>query len=310
MPSGAKKRKAAKKKKEQQAYHHHPSDSSNGNNPQGNGDQKVEDERDSDISEVNSPGSEGNPHRQHTFDEGNGLPGNTGIAAENPTGETGRSDEAAHHDDEVIKREEDGKSSDQEVKNREVTLEHMDSEKASHGDRSSTSSSSSSSDDESSSAVQDKLNEVVIPISEEVITEMEAAEVVNPEVIEIAEGGLKDHEVKLPTSYQSNEVLVPLDSGKNQEVFPTSDQNVEVVSETVTEGKTLASLGAAAETSIPQGARASTETDVSAVYAKDTKISESIEKQPLVANNAPRLAQRTSWFSCCGLLDAFTSSDR
>ncbi|CAI0475205.1 unnamed protein product [Linum tenue] len=294
MPSGAKKRKAAKKKKEQQAYHHHPSDSSNGNNPQGNGDQKVEDERDSDISEVNSPGSEGNPHRQHTFDEGNGLPGKTGIAAENPTGEAGRSDEAAHHDDEVIKREEDGKSSNQEVKNREVTLEHMDSEKASHGDRSSTSSSSSSSssDDESSSAVQDKLKEVVIPISEEVITEMEAAEVVNPEVIEIAEGGLKDHEVKLPTSYQSNEVLVPLDSGKNQEVFPTSDQNVEVVSETVTEGKTLASLGAAAETSIPQGARASTETDVSAVYAKDTKISESIEKQ---LNEPPGLAAVAYW---------------
>ncbi|CAI0452016.1 unnamed protein product [Linum tenue] len=303
MPSGAKKRKAAKKKKEQQAYHHHP----NGNNPQGNGDQKVEDERDSDISELNSPGSEGNPHHQDTFREGNGLPEKTGMAAENqiaenPNGEAGPSDEAGHHDDVVIKREGDEKSSDQEVKSRDVTIEHIDSGKSSDGDRSSTSSSSSS--DDESSTVQDKHKEVVIQVSEaqqqppnEVITEMESAEVVNPEV-------------KLPTSYQSNEVLLPSDSGKNQEVFPTSDQNVEVIvtSKTVSEDKTTTSLGSATETSIHQDA--STETGVDAVYAKDTKISESIEKQPLVTNNAPRLAQRTSWFSCCGLLDAVSSPDR
>ncbi|CAN1230409.1 hypothetical protein LINGRAPRIM_LOCUS1463, partial [Linum grandiflorum] len=96
---------------------------------------------------------------------------------------------------------------------------------------------------------------------------------------------LKETEVNsLPTSYLANEVLVPLDSGKND------DQDVEVVvsSRAVDADKTLTASGVTDTTSI------------NADVTKDNQFPESPENQPLVAS-APRLAQRTSWLSCCGL---------
>ncbi|CAN0853750.1 hypothetical protein LINGRAHAP2_LOCUS5723 [Linum grandiflorum] len=282
----------------------------------GNGDKKVEDERDSDTSELNSPASEGNSHHQHSFSEGSGEPERNGqspdeaVVAENKLepeegiGEAGRSEEASQQDVEVNVEED---------VNLEVSIER-------------DSSSTSSSDDDESSAVDNKSaelqntavitpkNEEVIPIpetnaviatSEEAVMpnevskndaapldsdtpvtpmsqvmehQLEATQVADSEVIDIVERGLKENEVKsLPKSYPSNEVPVALDSG-------------------------------AVETTVNQNAPG-TETSIDANNAKDTKFSDSTEKQPLIAS-APRVSQRTSFLNCCGLFDAFTSSDR
>ncbi|XP_044462540.1 uncharacterized protein LOC123193570 [Mangifera indica] len=50
-------------------------------------------------------------------------------------------------------------------------------------------------------------------------------------------------------------------------------------------------------------------TETNAESMSDSKISESSENQPLIAA-APRPAERTSWMSCCGLLDVLTGSSR
>ncbi|CAN1847218.1 hypothetical protein LINPERHAP1_LOCUS38482 [Linum perenne] len=340
----------------------------------GNGDKNVEVERDSDTSELNSPASEGNPHHQHTFGEGNGEPEKSGpspddsVVTENKleekevTAEASRSEEAGQQDVEV--KIEEGTKSDQDVKNLEVSIEHVDSDKVSRDDSSST---SSSSDDESS-AVEKKDEELqktaasvtpknqedtvdfsteevtpttetnaVISTSEEVIPtevsndtvkddvlldsdtpvasmsqvmegQLQATQVGDSEVIDIFESGLKASELKsLPKSYPANDVPVLSDSRKNEEVLSTSDTNAEVVVSSVNEDKSLTSSGAV-ETTVKQNAPG-TETSVDANNTKDTKFSDSTEKQPLLAS-APRVSQRTSFLSCCGLFDAFTSSDR
>ncbi|CAN0853752.1 hypothetical protein LINGRAHAP2_LOCUS5723 [Linum grandiflorum] len=313
---------------------------------QGNGDKKVEDERDSDTSELNSPASEGNSHHQHSFSEGSGEPERNGqspdeaVVAENKLepeegiGEAGRSEEASQQDVEVNVEED---------VNLEVSIER-------------DSSSTSSSDDDESSAVDNKSaelqntavitpkNEEVIPIpetnaviatSEEAVMpnevskndaapldsdtpvtpmsqvmehQLEATQVADSEVIDIVERGLKENEVKsLPKSYPSNEVPVALDSGKNSEVMSTtSHQSAEMGVSYVTV-KSLTTSGAV-ETTVNQNAPG-TETSIDANNAKDTKFSDSTEKQPLIAS-APRVSQRTSFLNCCGLFDAFTSSDR
>ncbi|CAN1847213.1 hypothetical protein LINPERHAP1_LOCUS38482 [Linum perenne] len=323
----------------------------------GNGDKNVEVERDSDTSELNSPASEGNPHHQHTFGEGNGEPEKSGpspddsVVTENKleekevTAEASRSEEAGQQDVEV---------KIEDVKNLEVSIEHVDSDKVSRDDSSST---SSSSDDESS-AVEKKDEELqktaasvtpneevtpttetnaVISTSEEVIPtevsndtvkddvlldsdtpvasmsqvmegQLQATQVGDSEVIDIFESGLKASELKsLPKSYPANDVPVLSDSRKNEEVLSTSDTNAEVVVSSVNEDKSLTSSGAV-ETTVKQNAPG-TETSVDANNTKDTKFSDSTEKQPLLAS-APRVSQRTSFLSCCGLFDAFTSSDR
>ncbi|CAN1847217.1 hypothetical protein LINPERHAP1_LOCUS38482 [Linum perenne] len=282
----------------------------------GNGDKNVEVERDSDTSELNSPASEGNPHHQHTFGEGNGEPEKSGpspddsVVTENKleekevTAEASRSEEAGQQDVEV--KIEEGTKSDQDVKNLEVSIEHVDSDKVSRDDSSST---SSSSDDESS-AVEKKDEELqktaasVTPKNQEDT----ATQVGDSEVIDIFESGLKASELKsLPKSYPANDVPVLSDSRKNEEVLSTSDTNAEVVVSSVNEDKSLTSSGAV-ETTVKQNAPG-TETSVDANNTKDTKFSDSTEKQPLLAS-APRVSQRTSFLSCCGLFDAFTSSDR
>ncbi|CAN1283311.1 hypothetical protein LINPERPRIM_LOCUS18331 [Linum perenne] len=315
----------------------------------GNGDKNVEVERDSDTSELNSPASEGNPHHQHTFGEGNGEPEKSGpspddsVVTENKleekevTAEASRSEEAGQQDVE-------------DVKNLEVSIEHVDSDKVSRDDSSST---SSSSDDESSAvekkdeelqktaaSVTPKNQEVtpttetnaVISTSEEVIPtevsndtvkddvlldsdtpvasmsqvmegQLQATQVGDSEVIDIFESGLKASELKsLPKSYPANDVPVLSDSRKNEEVLSTSDPNAEVVVSSVNEDKSLTSSGAV-ETTVKQNAPG-TETSVDANNTKDTN-----SLQPLLAS-APRVSQRTSFLNCCGLFDAFTSSDR
>ncbi|CAN1847215.1 hypothetical protein LINPERHAP1_LOCUS38482 [Linum perenne] len=266
----------------------------------GNGDKNVEVERDSDTSELNSPASEGNPHHQHTFGEGNGEPEKSGPSPDDSvekevTAEASRSEEAGQQDVEV--KIEEGTKSDQDVKNLEVSIEHVDSDKVSRDDSSST---SSSSDDESS-AVEKKDEEVMEG-------QLQATQVGDSEVIDIFESGLKASELKsLPKSYPANDVPVLSDSRKNEEVLSTSDTNAEVVVSSVNEDKSLTSSGAV-ETTVKQNAPG-TETSVDANNTKDTKFSDSTEKQPLLAS-APRVSQRTSFLSCCGLFDAFTSSDR
>ncbi|CAN1847216.1 hypothetical protein LINPERHAP1_LOCUS38482 [Linum perenne] len=225
----------------------------------GNGDKNVEVERDSDTSELNSPASEGNPHHQHTFGEGNGEPEKSGpspddsVVTENKleekevTAEASRSEEAGQQDVEV--KIEEGTKSDQDVKNLETPVASM---------------------------------------SQVMEGQLQATQVGDSEVIDIFESGLKASELKsLPKSYPANDVPVLSDSRKNEEVLSTSDTNAEVVVSSVNEDKSLTSSGAV-ETTVKQNAPGT---------------------EPLLAS-APRVSQRTSFLSCCGLFDAFTSSDR
>ncbi|CAN1283308.1 hypothetical protein LINPERPRIM_LOCUS18331 [Linum perenne] len=225
----------------------------------GNGDKNVEVERDSDTSELNSPASEGNPHHQHTFGEGNGEPEKSGpspddsVVTENKleekevTAEASRSEEAGQQDVEV--KIEEGTKSDQDVKNLETPVASM---------------------------------------SQVMEGQLQATQVGDSEVIDIFESGLKASELKsLPKSYPANDVPVLSDSRKNEEVLSTSDPNAEVVVSSVNEDKSLTSSGAV-ETTVKQNAPGT---------------------EPLLAS-APRVSQRTSFLNCCGLFDAFTSSDR
>ncbi|CAN1847219.1 hypothetical protein LINPERHAP1_LOCUS38482 [Linum perenne] len=244
----------------------------------GNGDKNVEVERDSDTSELNSPASEGNPHHQHTFGEGNGEPEKSGPSPDDSVVKASRSEEAGQQDVEV--KIEEGTKSDQDVKNLEVSIEHVDSDKVSRDDSSST---SSSSDDESS-AVEKKDEELqktdtpVASMSQVMEGQLQATQVGDSEVIDIFESGLKASELKsLPKSYPANDVPVLSDSRKNEEVLSTSDTNAEVVVSSVNEDKSLTSSGAV-ETTVKQNAPG-TETSVDANNTKDTKFSDSTEKQ-------------------------------
>ncbi|KAJ6979371.1 hypothetical protein NC653_027506 [Populus alba x Populus x berolinensis] len=151
MPSGAKKRKAARKKREKEVS---DSSSISSNNPQGNGDPKSPNERESDGGEIGSPVSLDQHNHQHPFNAGNGesekggpSPANSFAHQNKPMegvpGDAEGSHKVEPEDNRAIKIEREV-NSDQNVESKDV-IEYVDCPKESpdEDDRSSSSSSSS-----------------------------------------------------------------------------------------------------------------------------------------------------------------------
>ncbi|KAH9749263.1 hypothetical protein KPL70_005314 [Citrus sinensis] len=323
MPSGAKKRKAAKKKKEQQA--NHQQGNSNSNSPLGNDDPKSQDERESDGGEAGSPASQDHHNHQHPFQEGNGE-----LEKRDPT-PVRSSDSERKSMAEVAQGLEDAVNIGREVKTEDdsgsqsINIRHVEFVKESHGG----SSSSSSSDNESQvcekrAASHNGENNPADLFPKEVIQGNEKASLVEADnsAVETAPTG---HSVE-PLITESEEVIhvtqgdlveisaVPdvveslkenKESKRNEEKGNPFVEDNNGTSPTVVETVTNENEGKILPTSV-------TPTDeISNVgeSTRDSKIPDCSENQPFIAS-APRVEQRTSWMSCCGLFDVLTCSSR
>ncbi|XP_010052116.2 uncharacterized protein LOC104440829 [Eucalyptus grandis] len=109
----------------------------------------------------------------------------------------------------------------------------------------------------------------------------------------------KDFEVCEP-----NNGLESASNNVRAEVFPVT------VEDSVIESVAVASVSKEKEGELlpPSGVLVS-QTHNSTEKAKDFEVCESSEDQPLVAP-APRIVEKTSWMSCCGLFDIFMGSSR
>ncbi|KAJ6301927.1 hypothetical protein OIU77_016102 [Salix suchowensis] len=147
----------------------------------------------------------------------------------------------------------------------------------------------------------------VVPISEKAKFVIEIAQVENPEVLEVVESGSEEGEDKLlPISNKVAEgspaIVVPK---KNEDkVFHISDVNVRE-SANVVSSSAHGNLGKTLVSSVSDSA----ETGNGVEKNKDTDARESTENKPLLAS-APRVAERTSWMSCCGIFDVFAGTNR
>lgn len=327
MPSGAKKRKAAKKKKEQQANHQQS------NSPLGNDDPKSQDERESDGGEAGSPASQDHHNHQHPFQEGNGE-----FEKRDPTPVLSFDSERKSVDEGAQGLEgaqkvgvEDAVNVGREVKtedhsgNQSISIRHVEFVKESHGG----SSSSSSSDNESQVGEKGAVshngeNNPTDLFPKEVIQGTEKASLgeADNSAVETAPIG---HSVK-PLVIESEEVIhvsqgdsveisaVPdvveslkenKESKRNEEKGNPLVEENNGTSPTVVETVTNEYVGKILPTSVTPTA----ETSNGGESTRDSKIPASSENQPLIAS-APRVQQRTSWMSCCGLFDALTGSSR
>ncbi|KAJ7968840.1 Cell wall integrity and stress response component 4 like [Quillaja saponaria] len=339
MPSGAKKRKAAKKKKEMEA-HINPVT----NNSQGNDDLRFQNEKGSDGSEVDSPAHQDHHNHQHPFNEGNKEleerdPAATPslVTAEKSMEEVTSIVEGAHtvgvEDDGVVNIGRDFKS-DETSGIKEVNIEQVESNKESHlgDDRSS----SSSSDDESllsekkskeeynsvpvaiipdnlvktvdsSSAKVDLITENM-PVEETVNSVTNVSSVVDSVMPVVSESKVTTHvtgsvSIEKSVEAKGTPTVVSDVALKRTEdtIFCSSDENAKVSTglveskPNVYEGKDLTSSGT---TSI----QSSNGTE----HVKDSGSLDFSENQPLVAH-APGAVQKTSWLSCCGLLEVVTT---
>ncbi|XP_065877794.1 nucleolar protein NET1-like [Euphorbia lathyris] len=173
----------------------------------------------------------------------------------------------------------------------------------------------------------------VVPMSEVAKHVTQGANSENAEVLDVVESGFKVSEDNL---LSKSDVVAPLVPEENEEkVIPILYQNAEastIVSASDVNGNedslpkssisqtsyeenikdSEASGGTAIKNEVetlPSSVAHTSDVNKDINKAKDFEASENIETQPLVPP-APRIAQRTSFFSCCGLLDAFTGSNR
>ncbi|WCJ27334.1 hypothetical protein M5689_009086 [Euphorbia peplus] len=337
MPSGAKKRKQAKKKKEQQA-HHHPTNGSNSPSisdtlSQGNDDPRSQDERDSDGGELGSPASQDHQSQHRSFSEENEesekMDQSSLVAKDNPIDGVKS----------VVEIQREVKL-DQNTESVDVNVEHVDFSEASHnGDD--KSSSSSSSDDERDNA--EKIEEVkpekpltvangnpvtetgpakdwethVMPMSEVAKHATGGAQFENAEVLDVVESGFKETEDKLlpkadvvpkqieetvsPILYQKAEpsTVSAANVNGNEDKLPKSSSSHTSYAQNIKASEASDSISAARTSEVSKDMK----------KAKDFEASENTESQPLVSST-PRIAQRTSFLSCCGLFDVFTGSNR
>lgn len=343
MPSGAKKRKAAKKKKEQKANDSNNSNSSsiNSQDPQGNEDPKSQDERDSDSGEVSSRVAQEHNKDQHNFGRANEEPDEAASSSvqsafpENIVGVTGKAGGKK-----VEPKNDDRLSTERELKSKQDSDNKIVAKK-SHGEDDRSSSSSSSSSDEDTESVENKWKEQAcsvdslsgqvtqisengkpvkddsvmetapdvvrdeppVPMSEVAKDAAESSQVANPEVLEVIEPELKANEVKLSASNEATDTSTgTIASGKEEDKAPP------VFSEKSSDAVSITTCG------IENKKFTSSDAHPSEALNNDTNIkysdtSESVENRPLIAST-PRVSQRTSWTSCCGLFEAFTGSGR
>ncbi|XP_038709298.1 uncharacterized protein LOC120004118 [Tripterygium wilfordii] len=142
--------------------------------------------------------------------------------------------------------------------------------------------------------------------SVEAINIIESASVKNSAVCDAIQSGSKNNDVNLLPTFIAD-ILTELDvaSKENKDnVLPSVDENF---------GKSSAVVGSAESGNggkmLASADAPTTETSNGAEHTKDAQIPDSSEDRPLL-ESAPRMSQRTSLFSCCGLFDVITGSNR
>ncbi|CAN1808471.1 hypothetical protein LINPERHAP1_LOCUS25386 [Linum perenne] len=235
----------------------------NGSNPneQGNGDKRAEDERSSDSSEVNSPVSDGNPHHQR-HKFGEG----DGVSAKSGSS---LDEQVTAESKLTVAEEAASRSKDAVQQNSSVNIkEDLKSAQNIKSLEVSIDSKKVFDDERSSiSSSTDKQKEVDITTSASETTSKPQEDTIGPSSAPVSMSRAVEREMEA-----TQDGTPEFENGSKE------NEDVEVV----VSDKTLTPSGVA-ESSI------------------DAKFSEPTENQPLVGSAAPRLAQRTSWLSCCGL---------
>ncbi|KAG2684869.1 hypothetical protein I3760_10G095600 [Carya illinoinensis] len=138
----------------------------------------------------------------------------------------------------------------------------------------------------------------VVPVSQETIEMALSAPVENPVIMNVVE---VSEEKLFPKSREGQAAVTNFSLKKSEEVFPLSHENVHASSKTVEsvsngfEGKILASSSAPV---------AATSNDAAHVMIPECSESQAIEAP------APKVVQRTSWLSCCGLFEVLAGFGR
>lgn len=340
MPSGAKKRKAAKKKKVQQSSslsqgtddaQHYDDKKSDGGSP------SSQDHHSSEHSFAEGDGKEvekkeGSSSGQSVVLEESSVGGVT-------SGENVKKEGGIVQIEWELKSEEEYGSKEGSIESKEV---HTGGSSGSSSSSSGSNSSRSSSDDESNVEKKTEVVETRQPVdssskvASQVVTDIPAGEnstavaetvsVVTPgkaslteEVVQVngsASSGYlmtssvdgkgkiqENYDEGLPSSVDNTGISsVPIDLGsskKEDKTVSTSEENPAQDSATEDkDDKLLLSFNAP-----------SVHTSNGADHIKESESPECSDSQPLVASS-PQVVQKTSFKSCCGIFDFFTSSDR
>ncbi|XP_027330793.1 uncharacterized protein LOC113846565 [Abrus precatorius] len=321
MPSGAKKRKAAKKKKEKETETNtNPST----NLPLGNDELKSQDEKGSDVGEGGSPA---HGDHDHPFDEGNEE-----VEEREPS--VAQSSAAASKDlDEVpidaakIDETEGGKEGvvviEWDVKSEESCEGKDVAKESDHGngnfgssideivnvkstmEESHNSTKETVAFDELDKSIDSSHAKMTL-IAENAPVE-EAGNLVAESSVDSVKAAASISEVK---NSDTENVLVEKSMGSQvggtdltakkseDKVYPFSDQNVTTsILEEPRPGESDSKVSSASVSDSP-----TPESAIGAEHVKDSDTPELSENQPLVAS-APRVVQKTSWLSCCGLFE-------
>ncbi|CAJ2633461.1 uncharacterized protein LOC123884107 [Trifolium pratense] len=317
MPSGAKKRKAAKKKKEIQS-----TNPSSNNNPQQQ--QQGENELKS-IDEKGSDGGEGDSPAYRNHDDHNQFnEGSEEVEEIEQSAAVAKSSEEVRNDDKIDDKVEGGKEgvveiewdmkSEESCENKDVSVVQIESAKESDyrngnsvgsNDVTETGAAKNLKDESSyNNSVKDTdaFDEVVDSVKESVNSVTESsADSVNA-VTSVSERQSGDTgSVTLEKSLDSRVVETDL-AGKRSEdkvnVLPDEDvRTSSLVDEPET--REFDSTISSAVSQSPNGVE----------HVKDSNAAECSGNQPPVAS-APLRVHKTSWLSCCGLLDVLSGSNR
>ncbi|CAN1167276.1 hypothetical protein LINPERPRIM_LOCUS34688 [Linum perenne] len=232
--------------------------------PLGNGDKRAEDERSSDSSEVNSPVSDGNPHHQrHKFGEGDGVSVKSGSSLD---------EQVAAESKLTVAEEAASRSKDAVQQNSSVNIkEDLTSAQNVKSLEVSIDSKKVFDDERSSiSSSTDKQKEVDITTSASETTSKPKEDTIGPSSAPVSMSRAVEREMEA-----TQDGTPEFENGSKEN-----------------EVKSLPTSYLADEVPLDSGVAES---------SIDAKFSEPTENQPLVGSAAPRLAQRTSWLSCCGL---------
>ncbi|XP_074272413.1 uncharacterized protein LOC141596209 [Silene latifolia] len=299
MPSGAKKRKAARKKLEKEA---HTTINNGSHSSQGSDDPRSHSERDRDVVDVER---EGKFEGSEVNDQGEGnIAGEVKQQKENFDDDVRADDNSRKFTSVASKISSSSSSTSSSSDDDEVTVEKEEPEEAVTPDDSVLASMENLVDDyvEESIPVEESVKEVV-SLPEESSIVSESVPVDQSLTSDVIESGQKEFvdEVLRPSDEKSEVVsaVVDLVQAKVEEkVSPAGDGGSENTSESV------GVLVRDTEGSLPQS---------SGVKAVDNgKMPEThkyAEEEPLLSA-APLPVQRTSVFSCCGLLEVFSGGSR
>ncbi|PPD84072.1 hypothetical protein GOBAR_AA37111 [Gossypium barbadense] len=264
----------------------------------GNGDQRSQDERESDGGDVGSPASQGDPNHQHPFnqreEEGKrgASPVQSHVTEDKSVEEANRdaeSSEILRSDDVFAVKVEDESGPKEDL---ETTLEeayNFVSEATAYGN-------------------EDKLATVT---SEEVLKLVENEAVGNVDsnsavetanVDNLVKSGLYvpeelDHAAEVSANKSVSVVVEPGLKESEEKLLPSSN------------GVSQVELGENEGKNVSSSATSTAESSTVVENPQHLESHDHSEKQPLVASTPP-VVQRTSLFSCCGLLDVLTGSGR